>query len=98
MILCHGLTTDFFGIEERADYWPDFESFEVWPASARLLWELRDLDRLAGQTSLDDCGHWYDPARRKVTLCTRKEAKREHWLAKVQGCNCAHAQDRTIAH
>jgi hypothetical protein len=82
MILCHGLTTDFFGIEERADYWPDFESLSVWAASARLLWELRDLDRLAGQTSLADCGHWRDPTTGRTILCTRKEAKRATWEGK----------------
>jgi len=83
MILCHGLTTDFFGIEERADSWPDFEFLTVWPATARLLWGLRDLDRLAGQTSLADCGHWKDPATGRMILCTKKEAKREHYERKA---------------
>jgi hypothetical protein len=39
MILAHSLTSDFFGIEERAAYWPDFEGFTVWPATARLMWD-----------------------------------------------------------
>jgi hypothetical protein len=50
MILAHSLTSEVFGIEERESYFPDFESFTVWPATARLLWELRDLDRLTGQS------------------------------------------------
>jgi hypothetical protein len=40
------------------------------------MWELRDLDRLAGQSSFAHFGHWHDPASRKFILCTRKEAKR----------------------
>jgi hypothetical protein len=82
MILAHSLSSDFFGIEERAAYWPDFEGFTVWPATARLLWELRDLDRLAGQSSVAHFGHWLDPATRKFMLCTRKEAKRARWEAR----------------
>jgi hypothetical protein len=81
MILAHSLTSEFFGIGKRAAYWPDFEGFTVWPATARLLWELRDLDRLAGQSSLTPFGHWHDPTRRKIMLCTRKEAKRAKWQA-----------------
>jgi hypothetical protein len=46
MILARGLTTDFSGLEERET---DFESFHVWPAPARLLWQLRKIDHLAGQ-------------------------------------------------
>jgi len=44
-------TSDFFGIAELETWFPDFERFAVWPATARLLWALRDLDRpeLAGQ-------------------------------------------------
>ncbi len=76
MILAHSLTSDFFGIEERAGYWPDFESFTTWPATARLLWELRDLDRLAGQSSVAHFGHWHDPTTRKIILCTTEEAER----------------------
>jgi hypothetical protein len=63
MILAHSLTSDFFGIEERESYFPDFESFHVWPATARLLWQLREIDHLAGQSSLAHFGHWHDPAR-----------------------------------
>jgi hypothetical protein len=75
MILAHSLTSDFFGIEERESYFPDFEAFHVWPATARLMWQLRDLDRLAGQSSVAHFGHWRDPASRKIILCTRDEAK-----------------------
>lgn len=82
MILAHSLTSDFFGIEERESEFPDFESFEVWPATARLLWRLRRLDRLAGQSSLAHFGHWQDPASRKIALCSRQEAKRAKWEAK----------------
>jgi hypothetical protein len=82
MILAHSLSSEFFGIEERAAYFPDFESFTVWPATARLMWELRDLDRLAGQSSLAHFGHWRDPTSGKILLCTRKEAKRVKWAAK----------------
>jgi len=82
LILAHGLTSDFFGIEERESYFPDFESFLIWPATARLLWQLRDLDRLAGQSSLAHFGHWQDPACRRFILCTRKEAKRARCKAK----------------
>jgi hypothetical protein len=81
-ILAHSLTSDFFGIEEREADFPDFESFTVWPATARLMWELRDLDRLAGQSSLAHFGHWQNPATRKITLCTKHEAKRAKWAAK----------------
>jgi hypothetical protein len=49
----------------------------VWPATARLLWQLRDLDRLAGQSSVAHFGHWRDPASRKIILCTAGEAKWE---------------------
>ncbi len=38
LILAHSLSSDFFGIEEREGWFPDFESFAVWPATARLLW------------------------------------------------------------
>jgi hypothetical protein len=71
MILAHSLTTDFFGIEEREGYFPDFESFAVWPATARLLWQLREIDHLAGQSSVAHFGHWHDPASRQIILCTR---------------------------
>jgi len=82
MILAHSLTSDFFGIEERAAYWPDFESFTTWPATARLLCELRDLDKLAGQSSVDHFGHWHDPTTRKIILCTKQEAERAKREAK----------------
>ena len=78
MILAHRLASAFFGIEERESWFPDFESFTVWPATARLLWELRTLDRpeLAGQSSLEHFAHWIDPQTRKIMLCSRQEAKR----------------------
>lgn len=79
MILAHSLTSEFFGIEERAEHFPDFESFTVWPATARLLWELRGLDRLAGQSSVAHFGCWRDPLTRRIILCTRQEAKRARW-------------------
>ena len=84
MILAHSLASDFFGIEEREGWFPDFESFAVWPATARLLWELRGLDRpeLAGQSSLEHFAHWQDPETRKIMLCSRQEAKRARWEAK----------------
>jgi hypothetical protein len=82
MILAHSLTNDFFGIEERAAYWPDFENFTTWPATARLMWELRDLDRLAGQSSVEHFGHWLDPHSRRMILCTREEAERAQWEEK----------------
>src|SRR5208283_2577585 len=73
MILAHSLASDFFGIEERETWFPDFESFAVWPATARLLWALRGLDRpeLAGQSSLEHFAHSHDPTSRRVTLCSR---------------------------
>jgi hypothetical protein len=79
MILAHGLTSDFFGIEEREAEFPDFESFAVWPATARLLWQLRDLDRLAGQSSVAHFGQWREPTIRRFILCSRKEAKRARY-------------------
>ena len=83
MILAHNLNSAFFGIEELTTWFPDFESFTVWPATARLLWELRGLDRpeLAGQSSLEHFAHWQDPQSRKITLCSRQEAKRAAWEA-----------------
>lgn len=77
MILAHSLRSDFFGIDELAGWFPDFESFTVWPATARLLWQLRRTDRpeIAGQSSLVHFGHWRDPRARRVILCTRKEAR-----------------------
>lgn len=86
LILFHSLTTDFFGIEELAAAYPDFETFYVWPATARLLWELRDLDRLAGQSSLEHFGHWQKPETRQIILCSRKEAKRARWMRKRTPC------------
>ena len=85
MILAHSLTSEFFGIEERESYFPDFESFSVWPATARLLWELRDLDRLAGQSSLAHFGHWRDATGRFI-ICHRKEAKRAQYTANPRPC------------
>lgn len=83
MILWHSLTSDFFGIEEREAHFPDFEFFHVWPATARLMWELRDLDRLAGQSSVAHFGHWHDPTTRKIILCSRQEMKRARREAKA---------------
>lgn len=84
MILAHSLTSEFFGLEELEGWFPDFESFTVWPATARLLWMLRDLDRaeLAGQSSVAHFGHWRDPISRRFVLCHRKEAKRAHYAAR----------------
>jgi hypothetical protein len=84
MILAHSLASEFFGIEERETWFPDFESFTVWPATARLLWKLRGLDRpeLAGQSSLEHFAHWWNPVTGKVTLCSRDEAKRQRWQLK----------------
>jgi hypothetical protein len=83
LILAHSLTSDFFGIGEREAWFPDFESFAVWPATARLLWELHSLDRpeLAGQSSLEHFAHWRDPSTRKIILCSRQDAKRAKWEA-----------------
>jgi hypothetical protein len=86
MILAHSLTSDFFGLEERESYFPDFEAFHVWPATARLLWQLRDLDRLAGQSSVAHFGHWRDPASRKIILCMRDEAERAQYAARRLSC------------
>jgi hypothetical protein len=86
MILAHGLTSDFFGIEEMAAAFPDFEAFAVWPATARLLWALRDLDRLAGQSSLEHFACWRDSATRRITICSRNEAKRARHQAKLSAC------------
>jgi hypothetical protein len=85
MILAHSLTTQWFGIDERAGDYPDFENFAVWPATQRLLWALRKIDRpeLAGQSSVAHFGHWQDPASRKIILCTRQEAKRARFEAKL---------------
>lgn len=84
MILAHSLRSAFFGVAELESWFPDFESFTVWPATARLLWELRSLDRheLAGQSSVEHFAHWYDPQSRRITLCSRQEAKRTTWEAK----------------
>ena len=79
LILARGLTTAFSGLEERET---DFESFNVWPATARLLWQLRKIDHLAGQSSLAHFGHWHAPARRRMILCTRDEAKRARFEAR----------------
>ena len=84
LILAHSLTSEFFGIEELESWFPDYESFTVWPTTARLLWQLRDLDRheLAGRSSLEHFAHWSDPQRRTITLCSRQEAKRAAWEAR----------------
>ena len=81
LILAHSLRSEFFGVEELEAWFPDYESFTVWRATARLLWELRSLDRheLAGQSSLEHFAHWQDPTSRKVTLCSKQEAKRAAW-------------------
>jgi hypothetical protein len=83
MILLHSLTSDFFGIEERADYWPDFETFQTWPATARILWDLRDLDRLAGQSSLEHFGHWFLRDTKKIIICSKIEEKRARLALKL---------------
>jgi hypothetical protein len=44
------------------------------------LWQLREIDHLAGQSSVAHFGHWHDPARRMI-LCTRDEAKRARFEA-----------------
>src|SRR5208282_1356534 len=82
VILARSLSSDFFGIEEREGWFPDFESVAVWPATARLLWQLRNLDRpeLAGQSSLEHFDHWLDPATRRVILCSRQEARQERYF------------------
>ena len=84
MILAHSLASDFFGIEERETWFPDFESFTVWPVTARVSWQLRRLDRheLAGQSSLEHFAHWWTPAARKITMCSRIEAKRARYRPK----------------
>ena len=78
MILAHSLRSDFFGLDELTGWFPDFESFMVWPATARLLWQIRRTDRpeLSGQSSLEHFGHWRDERARRTILCTRKEARR----------------------
>ena len=84
MILAHSLTSEFFGLEELEGWFPDFESFTIWPVTARLLWMLRGLDRpeLAGQSSVEHFGHWRDSSSRRFILCHRKEAKRARHAAK----------------
>ena len=44
------------------------------PLTARLLWELRGLSTTS--PDIARLGHWHDPGRRKIILCTRKGAKR----------------------
>lgn len=79
MILAHSLTSDFFGIEERAAAYPDFEHFEVWPATARVMWRLRRSDHLSGQASVSDLDCWRDPQTRRIILCTRRERIRANF-------------------
>jgi hypothetical protein len=78
LILAHSLTTEFFGVEELAGWFPDYESFAIWPATARLIVKLRRLDRheLAGRSSLEHFGHWQNPTTRRVILCSSREAQR----------------------
>jgi hypothetical protein len=83
MILAHSLTSDFFGIEERESYFPDFESFSVWPVTARVLYRLRRCDHLAGQVSVSAFHCWRDPLTRRLILCSRQEAKRARRDAKA---------------
>jgi hypothetical protein len=83
MILAHNLPTEFFGIEERVGYYPDFESFNVWPATARVLWRLRRSDFMAGQTCLDEFWCWRDPQMRRIIICLRKERARAKRLLSV---------------
>lgn len=73
MVIAHSLTSDFFGIEERAEPWPDFHSFHVWPATAPVLAALRAVDHLAGQNCLDEFSCWRDPATRRLLICTGEE-------------------------
>ena len=84
LVLAHSLRSEFFGVEELEAWFPDFESFAVWRATARLLWELRSLDRheLAGQSSLEHFAYWRDPQSRTLTLCSRQERKRAAWEAR----------------
>jgi hypothetical protein len=84
LIIAHSLASDFFGVEELESWFPDFDAFQIWPATARLLYELRALDRpeLAGQSSLEHFAHWRNPTTRRITLCSRIEAKRAKWEAK----------------
>jgi hypothetical protein len=77
-VLAHSLTTAFFGVEELASWFPDYESFAIWPATARLIVKLRRLDRheLAGRSSLEHFAHWWNPSTRRAILCSRREARR----------------------
>lgn len=92
MILAHSLTSEFFGIEEREDYFPDFESFAVWPVTARVMCRLRRCDHLAGQSCVAELACWPDPATRRLILCTRRERVRARFLAKVHVCTNAGLQ------
>ena len=47
------MTTDFFGIEERAAGWPDFRSFQVFPISALAHGRLVDLLTDDGRHEID---------------------------------------------
>lgn len=77
MILAHSLTSDFFGIEERAAAYPDFESFSVFPATAKAFDYLRGFDHLAGQNSVADLACWQDPATRRMILCLPEEKDKQ---------------------
>ena len=77
MILAHSLSTDFFGVDELADYYPDFEGFYVWPATERALRRLRRTDHLAGQNSVAELACYWNPSTRRVTLCTEQEKAQE---------------------
>ena len=73
MVIAHGLTSEFFGLEEHAAPYPDFHSFHVWPATAAVLDQLRAVDHLAGQNCLDEFSCWQDPATRRMVICTGQE-------------------------
>jgi len=76
MILFHSLTSEFFGIEEREAYYPDFESFWVVPVSAGVLRHCQRTDHLAGQTCIDEFAYWRPARSTTGFLCTRNEARR----------------------
>ena len=81
-ILAHDWTTSAFALEEREKEFPAFESFEVWEATVRVLWKLRDIDELPGQYSLGHFAHGHEDRSRTIIICTRQEAKRAQWEAR----------------
>jgi hypothetical protein len=92
MILAHSLRSDFFGLDEISAPYPDFVNFNIFPATDALLAELRGLDDLAGQSSVDHFGCWQQPSG-KILLCTKEEAARVRmtsWIARLPdiGLSC----------